>query len=181
MLQENGPKIPEGFRPYLLRAQIESRVAELGTEINRRLNPDQTVVIGVLGGALFFMADLARHLETSYLLDFITLSSYHGGTNSVGKVDLLGDVVSRFEGREAVVIDDIFDTGRTLSFASDHLLKKGCTTVKRCVFLAKEHHRISDECPEFVGFFVPDGFYLGYGLDLGGRYRGLRDIYRKEK
>jgi hypoxanthine phosphoribosyltransferase len=171
--------IPAEFSLFLSKEQIDTRVRDLAARIQRNFDPDNTILVGILGGAVFFISDLARRLPGAVSLDFLSLSSYFGGVKSTGKVSLNLDVSLDYKDRDILVLDDILDTGRTLEFVKKHLSALQCNSVRCAVLLAKEAHSGSKVSAEFVGFTVPQGFYIGYGLDLAGRYRGLENIYYK--
>ncbi|MCZ7585711.1 MAG: phosphoribosyltransferase family protein [Deltaproteobacteria bacterium] len=172
--------LPPEFTLYLPRGRIERRVAEMAAAIEAGFEPERTLLVGILGGAVFFMTELAAHLDPDYTMDFLALSSYGDGETSSGRVRLDKDVQADCEGKTALILDDILDTGRTLAYAVAHLTAKGAARVKGVVLLAKTHDEKTAALVDAVGFSVPEGFYIGYGLDLAGRYRGLRDIYRKD-
>ena len=171
--------IPAEFSLFLSKEQIDTRVRELADWIQHNFDPDKTILVAILGGAICFMSDLARRLPGAVSLDFISLSSYFGGLKSTGKVSLNMDVSLDYKDRDVLVIDDILDTGRTLQFVKKHLQALQCNSVRSAVLLAKEENFGSKIPSEFVGFSVPQGFYIGYGMDLAGRFRGLENIYYK--
>jgi hypoxanthine phosphoribosyltransferase len=171
--------IPEHYRLFLTRERIENRMGELAADLSKIYNPTDTIFVGILGGALFFMADLVRRLEPTYQLDYMSISSYFGTEAPTGKMVINKDVNSDCRGARVLILDDILDSGHTLAFAKKHILEMGAASVDGVVLMAKERHR-ADCMVSHVGFFVPETFYIGYGLDLGGRYRSLRDIYMKE-
>ncbi len=170
---------PQEFSLFLTRDQIHARVREMAVEIGGHLDPARTIIVGVMGGALFFISDLARGLPGACQLDHIYLSSYHGGTKSSGHVKLEKDASLEYIDHDVLIVDDILDTGRTLDFARSHFMRLGSRCVSIAVLLSKQNQIRNTKPADFVGFDVPDAFYIGYGLDLGNRYRGLEDIYAK--
>lgn len=154
---------------------IRARVATLATEIAAAM-PAETLVVAVLKGSFVFVADLIRALTEAGLdteMDFITLASYGTATESSGKVRVVRDITEDVRGRSVLIIDDIFESGRTLAYARALLLERGAAEVRLCTLLDKPHKRVVDLDPDFTGFTVPDQFVVGYGLDYAHRYRGL--------
>lgn len=133
------------------------------------------LIVAVLKGSFIFVADLVRALHAQGLkpeIDFIFLASYRNETSG-GPVEILRDVESDVEGRDVVIVDDILDSGRTLLFAKERLRRKGARTVLSCVLLDKKARRTEVVAADFAGFECPDQFVVGYGMDLGNRYREL--------
>jgi hypoxanthine phosphoribosyltransferase len=158
------------------RQQIAERVAELGTQITRDLNGEQLVMVGVLKGAAPFLADLARALEVDATFDFVATSSYGKGVNSSGVVKLVKDLDAPIEGKNVLVVEDILDTGLTLSYLRKFLLQKHPKTLRIATLLDKPSRRIEKIEADYVGFSIPNLFVIGYGMDYGERYRNLPDI-----
>lgn len=162
-------------------AEIASRVDALATEIAARL-PRDVLVVAVLKGSFVFTADLIRALSrhgVDWPMDFITLSSYGEGTASSGTVRLTRDVNEDVAGRSVLLIDDILESGRTLSFARDLFRQRGASQVWLCALLDKPGRRTSPIEADFAGFKVGDEFVVGYGLDHAHRHRGLPYIGMK--
>lgn len=156
-------------------AEIATRVEEMASELADRLSPD-TLIVSVLKGSFVFSADLIRALNRAgadWAMDFITLSSYGTGTETSGKVRILRDIVDDVHGRDVLVVDDILESGLTLSFAKKHLADLGAQRVFICTLLDKPHKRRTDIAADFIGFEAADEFLVGYGLDWAHRYRGL--------
>lgn len=168
---------PHHIKNRLISAkEIEERVDELVLEIAKKCRSDNLVLIGILRGSFMFLADLVRDLDEHGLhprLDFLTLESYGSGTISSGHVRITKDITVDVRGADVVLIDDILDTGRTLDFASKHLLALGARSVKTCTLLDKPSRRIMPISADFVGFVVDDVFVVGYGLDYDHYYREL--------
>ena len=158
------------------QARIARRVRELANAISRDYEGKDLVVIGILKGAFIFMADLIRHLHIPCTLDFVRLESYGTGTASSGMIELTKDIETEIEGRNVLIVEDILDTGLTLSFLVEKLKKKGPESLKVCVFLDKRERRKVPIEGDYVGFEIPDQFVVGYGLDFGEMYRFLPDI-----
>jgi hypoxanthine phosphoribosyltransferase len=156
----------------LSQAQIQSRVAELAAEI--RLDfPGDLHLVAVLKGAFVFLADLIRHIHGPVSLDFMALSSYASGTTSSGEVRLLKDLDTTLDGRDVVIVEDIVDTGLTLTYLQDILRARNPRTLRTACLLSKPSRRKVDVTVEYVGFPIEDRFVVGYGLDYAGYYRNL--------
>ena len=154
---------------------IAARVDQLASEIAATRLEDP-IVVAVLKGSFIFAADLIRALHRHGLtpeIDFIYLASYDGERTSRGEVKVLRDVESDIRGRNVVIVDDIFDSGRTLVFAKASLAARGATRVLTCVLVDKQVPRAKPIVPDFVGFSCPPVFVVGYGMDLRNRYREL--------
>lgn len=159
-------------------AEIAARIEDMARDIRAAMG-DHTTVVPVLTGSFVFAADLIRALARAgadWPLDFITLSSYGKGSESSGTVRIVRDLVMSIEGRDVLLVDDILDTGRTLSAAREILLERGARSVKLCALLDKPSRRIAPIESDFTGFTVPNEFLVGYGLDHAGRHRGLSYI-----
>jgi hypoxanthine phosphoribosyltransferase len=163
------------IKPLYSAEAIAARVDQLAQDIAaRRL--DDLMVVAVLKGSFIFAADLIRALHRHGLkpeIDFIYLASYDGERVSRGEVRVLREVESDLRGRNVVIIDDIFDSGRTLSFAKELLTEHGAKCVLTCVLVDKQVPRASAITPDFIGFSCPPVFVVGYGMDLHNRYREL--------
>jgi hypoxanthine phosphoribosyltransferase len=167
-------------RILLTQAQIRARVRQLGRSITRHyqrqaLTPEPPIFLGVMNGALFFLADLLRAIDCDTEISCVRLASYVGARSS-NKVQGLDAVDESFRGRHVLVVDDILDTGRTLSALVARLKKLGAAEVKICVLLEKRRKHEVAVKPDWVGFKIADEFVVGYGLDYNGRYRGLKQI-----
>jgi hypoxanthine phosphoribosyltransferase len=165
-------------RILLTQAQIRARVRVLGKSLTRHYRGKQPVFVGVMNGALFFLGDLVRAVDLDEVEIFCVRVASYAGTKSTGTLlglDALGD---SFKGRHVLIVDDILETGRTLSALVARLKKLGAADVKICVLLEK---RGKQEIPvpiraDWVGFKIADHFVVGYGLDYDGRYRALRQV-----
>ncbi len=165
----------QNIRVLFSEEQIAECIAQLAAEIAATM-PRELVVISVLKGSFIFAADLIRALHRSSLepeIDFLKLSSYGENTESSGEMDILFDLSANVAGREVLVVDDILDTGRTLSFVRNLLNEREAATVKACCLLDKAERRVVDVEAEYVGFACPNEFVVGYGLDYAHRYREL--------
>jgi hypoxanthine phosphoribosyltransferase len=155
---------------------LRSRVAELGAEVSADYHGRDLLLIGVLKGAVFFMADLMRHLTIPCEVDFMAISSYGDSTDSSGIVRILKDLDINIEGRDVLVVEDIIDSGLTLSYLMRNLESREPATLEVCALLTKPARRQIDVPVRYVGFEIPDRFVVGYGLDFAERYRNLRYV-----
>jgi hypoxanthine phosphoribosyltransferase len=155
------------------RDELEHRVRELAAEISRDYADRELLLIGVLKGAVFFLADLMRHLEVTCEVDFMAVSSYGASTDSSGVVRILKDLDAPIEGRDVLIVEDIVDSGLTLSYLFRMLRARGPATLEVCALLTKPERREIDLPIRYVGFEIPNRFAIGYGLDYAERYRNL--------
>jgi len=152
--------------------QIQKRVGELALDIRRDF-PDEVHVIAVLKGAFIFLSDLVRRMEGPVSLDFMAVSSYAKGTTSSGEVRLLKDLDMTLDGRNVIIVEDIVDTGITLTYLQDILRARNPRTLRTACLLSKPSRRQVDVKVEYVGFTIEDRFVVGYGLDYAEQYRNL--------
>jgi hypoxanthine phosphoribosyltransferase len=152
---------------------LRNRVAELGEEVSRDYNGRDLLLIGVLKGAVFFMADLMRHLTVPCEIDFMAISSYGASTDSSGVVRILKDLDINIEGREVLVVEDIIDSGLTLSYLMRNLEARQPASLEVCALMTKPERRQIDVPVRYIGFEIPNRFVIGYGLDFAERYRNL--------
>jgi hypoxanthine phosphoribosyltransferase len=155
--------------------QIQRRVAELAAEM-RRDSPEGLHLVAVLKGAFIFLADLVRHLEGPVTLDFIAVSSYAKGTTSSGEVRMLKDLDYALEGKNVIIVEDIVDTGLTLTYLQDILRARGPRSLRTACLLSKPSRRKVEVKVEYIGFTIEDKFVVGYGLDFAESYRNLPHI-----
>jgi hypoxanthine phosphoribosyltransferase len=153
--------------------RLRSRIAELGEEISTDYAGRDLLLIGVLKGAVFFMADLMRQLTVPCEIDFMAISSYGASTDSSGVVRILKDLDINIEGRHVLVVEDIIDSGLTLSYLMRNLEAREPVTLEVCALLTKPERREIDVPVRYVGFEIPNAFVVGYGLDFAERYRNL--------
>ena len=152
---------------------LAARIAELGTEVSADYEGRDLLLIGVLKGAVFFMADLMRHLTVTCEVDFMAISSYGDATDSSGIVRILKDLDISIEGRDVLVVEDIIDSGLTLSYLMRNLESREPASLEVCALLTKPSRREIDVRVRYVGFEIPNKFVVGYGLDFAERYRNL--------
>jgi hypoxanthine phosphoribosyltransferase len=152
---------------------LQRRIAELGEEISADYAGRDLLLIGVLKGAVFFMADLMRGLSIPCEIDFMAISSYGDSTDSSGVVRILKDLDINIEGRDVLVVEDIIDSGLTLSYLMRNLEAREPASLEICALLTKPERREIEVPVRYVGFEIPNRFVIGYGLDFGERYRNL--------
>ncbi len=154
--------------------QIHTRIQELGKQISRDYEGRDLVLVSVLKGSCIFLADLMRVIDLKLAIDFMSVSSYKDGQRSTGDVEILKDLSNSIRGKDVLVVEDIVDTGLTLSRLLDILGSRGANSIKLASFLDKPEPRIKKELSiDYTGFVVPNKFVVGYGLDAAGRYRNL--------
>jgi hypoxanthine phosphoribosyltransferase len=152
---------------------LAARIDELGEQLSADYAGRDLLLVGVLKGAVFFMADLVRRITVPCEIDFMAVSSYGNSTDSSGVVRILKDLDANIEGRHVVIIEDIVDSGLTLSYLVRNLQARGPASLEVCALLTKPERREANiEC-RYVGFEIPNRFAIGYGLDYGERYRSL--------
>jgi hypoxanthine phosphoribosyltransferase len=152
---------------------LSARIAELGAEVCADYQGRDLLLIGVLKGAVFFMADLMRHLTVPCEVDFMAISSYGDSTDSSGIVRILKDLDINIEGRDVLVVEDIIDSGLTLSYLMRNLESREPASLEVCALMTKPARREIDVPVRYIGFEIPNRFVVGYGLDFGERYRNL--------
>lgn len=157
--------------------EIQERVRELGERISADYEGKSPLLVGVLRGAVVVLADLMRSVDLSCEIDFIEVSSYGVGTSSSGVVRIIKDLQENVTGRHVLIVEDIIDTGLTLSYLRRSLLTRGPASLEMFALLSKPSRRQVDLEVKYVGFEVPDVFVVGYGIDYAGAYRNLQDIY----
>ena len=155
---------------------LQRRITELGEEISSDYAGRDLLLVGVLKGAVFFMADLMRALTVPCEIDFMAISSYGAATDSSGVVRILKDLDINIDGRDVLVVEDIIDSGLTLSYLMRNLEAREPASLEICALLTKPDRREIDVPVRYVGFEIPNKFVIGYGLDYAERYRNLPDI-----
>ena len=153
--------------------QIRDRIKELGAQITRDYAGLNPLLIGVLKGACFFLSDLMRAIDTRLSIEFMAISSYGSSTRTSGEVRIMKDLDVPIEGRQILVVEDIVDTGLTLSYLLANLKSRGAASVKLAALLDKFERRQKEVTIDYLGFKIPDEFVVGYGLDFAERYRNL--------
>lgn len=163
--------------PLFTAQEINTAVERLAQEINRDYKNKNPLLLGILKGCFIFMADLVRNLDTAVEVEFVALSSYGGGRKSSGKVNIVRGLHTPLKGRNIIIIEDIIDTGTTLSFFLDYLKSKKPASVKICALFDKSSCRQVEVPIDYLGLSVPDKFIVGYGLDCDEKYRHLPGTY----
>lgn len=171
------PPHPALIDHIVSREQISARVAELGAEISASYAGRSLLLTCVLKGGFIFLADLVRTITVPVAIDFMVISSYGSGTQSSGIVRISKDLDEPIEGRDVIVVEDIIDSGLTLSYLLRNLETRQPASLEVCTLLAKPARLENDVSCRFVGFEIPNQFVVGYGLDAGERFRELPDIW----
>lgn len=153
--------------------EIENIVNILANQIEKDYNNKDFIMVGLLKGSVAFMADLMKKISLDFSIDFMVVSSYGGGTQSTGRVNVLKDISQSVEGREILIVEDIIDSGNTLNFIKKYLTVKGAKSIKLCTLFDKPDRRTADITVDYVGVKIPDVFIVGYGLDYDEKYRNL--------
>ena len=172
---ENDPALAEVL---VTRDQIQTRVEEIGQQITDDYQGRIPLIIGVLKGGVIFTADLARSVELPVELDFMAVSSYGSSTRNSGVVRIIKDLDNDIEGRDVIIVEDIVDSGLTLRYLRKTLLARNPASLEFCSLLVREDQQADlDDLVKYAGFRLPQVWVVGYGLDVGQRYRNLEDIW----
>jgi hypoxanthine phosphoribosyltransferase len=164
------------LRPLLSEEQIQARILELGSQIDKDY-PDGTLfLICILKGAIYFLADLSRAIKRDIFIDFMGISSYGRGKTSSGEVKITRDLDISLEGADVLIVEDIIDSGVTLSYLIKLLTQRRPRSIRVATLLDKPERRLRPVDVAYVGFQIPDEFVVGYGLDYAEKYRHLRDV-----
>lgn len=163
----------EQIKVMIDQETLEERIAALGKQISEDYEGKEILMVCILKGAVMFMTQLAKSITRPVFMDFMVLSSYGNEMISSGSVHIKKDLDENIEGKDVIIVEDIVDTGRTLWFLSDHLLKRGASSVKICTMLDKPSRRVVPVHVDYTGFTIEDEFVVGYGLDYAQRYRNL--------
>ena len=153
--------------------ELEKRVRELAAQITADYQGKEIILISVLRGSFVFMADLCRSIDLDCTVDFMAVSSYGGGTSSTGQVQITKDLSGDISGKHVIVVEDIFDSGNTLSYLLKLLEQRKPASIRLCTLLDKPERRTKPVEVSYSGFAIPDAFVVGYGLDYAEHYRGL--------
>lgn len=159
---------------YLTEEQLEKRIGEIGEEITERYQGQSVYLICILRGSVFFTTELAKRVRLPMTMDFMTVSSYGSGISSSGRVEIRKDIETSIEGENVILVEDIIDSGNTLSRLIPMLRERKPKSLTVCTLLDKPDRREVDDVEvDFTGFVIPDRFVVGYGLDYDQRYRNL--------
>ena len=153
--------------------QIRRRVMELGCQLTADYQGKELFVLGILKGSVVFMSDLIRAIDLPLQIDFIAVSSYGKSTRSSGVVRIIKDLDADIQGKDLLIVEDIVDSGLTLSYLREIFLSRNPASLKICTFLDKPSRRVADVIPDYNGYQIPDEFVVGYGLDYAEKYRNL--------
>ena len=164
------------LRPLLSEAQIHQRISEMGAQIDADYPAGTLYLICILKGACYFLADLSRAIKRDTFIDFMGISSYGRGKTSSGEVKITKDLDISLEGADVLIVEDIIDSGVTLSYLTNLLQQRRPKTVRIATLLDKPERRLRQVDVAYVGFRIPDEFVVGYGLDFAEKYRNLREI-----
>lgn len=160
----------------LTEEQVRLRVAELARQIDSNYADKDPLMVGVLNGAMMVMSDLTRAMKSHCSIDWMAISSYGSGTKSSGVVRILKDLTADINGRDVLIVEDIVDTGLTLSYLVQNLQSRGPASVEVLTMFRKPDAMTAEVAVKYVGFDIPNEFVVGYGLDYAGRYRNLTDV-----
>ena len=164
------------LKVLISREQIDARVAELGRQITNDFAGQSLVLVGVLKGAAIFLSDLSRQIKLDATFDFISVSSYGKEKQNSGEVKLLKDVDESLEGKNVIIVEDILDTGLTMSYLKKVILARRPKAFRIAALLDKKCRRLQPIYADYSGFEIPDEFVVGYGMDYAEQYRNLADI-----
>ncbi len=163
----------EKIRTLLTEEEVDKRIKELGQKISEDYKGEEVHLISILKGGVFITCELAKRITVPVSLDFMSVSSYQG-TTSTGVVKIIKDLDQPIQGKNVIVVEDIIDTGRTLSYLFKYLENRGPKSIKLCTLLDKPDRRVVDDVTvDYTGFVIPDEFVVGYGLDYDQKYRNL--------
>lgn len=163
----------ENFEVMISQEELEKRIKEMAEELDREYEGKTVHLVGILKGSVMFMSELAKNMKSDVTMDFISVSSYGDGTSSSGIVRLNKDLDESIEGKHVVIVEDIVDSGRTLSYVRRLFEDKGPASLKIITLLDKPDRRVVDCKVEMSGFVIPDKYIIGYGLDYAQKYRNL--------
>ena len=163
----------EKVRVLISEEEVEKRICEMGKEISEYYKGEEVHLVSVLKGGVFFTCQLAKRLSVPVSMDFMSVSSYGNHTKSSGVVKVVKDLDEAIEGKHVLVVEDIVDSGRTLSYLLENLKSRKPKSLRLCTLLDKPERRVTDVHVDYTGFEIPDKFVVGYGLDYMQHYRNL--------
>ena len=163
----------ESIRVLIPEEQVEEKIKEMAEQISGDIGDEPITLLWILKGSVFFSCELAKHIKGPVLLDFMSVSSYGDDTKSSGVVKIIKDLDEPLEGKNVLVVEDIIDSGRTLSYLLENLQARKPKSLKLCTLLDKPERRVVDVNVDYTGFQIPDEFVVGFGLDYAQRYRNL--------
>lgn len=163
----------EQIHVMISEEEVNARIAEIAAQINEDYKGEEIVAIGILRGGVYFCTELTKRITVPVILDFMEASSYGAATSSSGQVNITKDLIEDIAGRHVIVVEDIIDTGRTLSLLLDNLRARKPRSLKLCTLLDKPERRIVQVPVDYNGFVIPNKFVIGYGMDYAQKYRNL--------
>lgn len=163
----------ERLSVLLSEAEVDKRIQEIGNQISKDYQGKEVHLVGVLRGASFFLCELAKRITVPVTIDFMSVSSYGTGTVSSGQIKIKKDLDDPIDGKHVIIVEDIIDSGRTLSCLGPLLKERGAGTLRMCTLLDKPERREVGVFVDYTGFQIPDKFVVGYGLDYAQKYRNL--------
>ena len=161
------------IRVMIPEEEVDAKIREIAAQITKDYAGKEVHLVCILKGSIFFTCELAKRIDLPVTLDFMSVSSYGDGTESTGRIKMVKDLDENIEGKDVIVIEDIIDTGRTLSHLMEVLKVRKPATLKLCTLLDKPSRRVVDVKVDYTGFKIPDEFVVGYGLDFAQKYRNL--------
>ncbi len=163
----------ETIRELISEADVDAKIRQLGRQISEDYAGESVFLLCILKGGVFFTTELAKRITIPVSLDFMSVSSYGAQTESSGVVRIVKDLDTSIEGKNVLVVEDIIDTGRTLSYLLDNLKQRNPRSLKLCALLDKPERRVAEVAVDYMGFQIPDEFVVGYGMDYDQKYRNL--------
>ena len=163
----------EKIRVMISEEEVDAKIRELGEKISEKFAGEEVHLICILKGSVFFVCELAKRITLPVTIDFMQVSSYGAETKSSGVVRLSKDLDEPLQGKNVIIVEDIIDSGRTLSYLLEILAKRGPKSMKLCTLLDKPDRRVREVKVDYTGFVIPDEFIAGYGLDYAQKYRNL--------
>lgn len=163
----------EQIRVMFSEEQVDARIAQLAAQISSDFEGEEIIAVGILRGGVYFCTELTKRITVPVIIDFIEASSYGAGTVSSGQVNITKDLIEDIEGKNVLIIEDIIDTGRTLSRLLENLKNRNPKTLRLCTLLDKPERRIMEVPVDYNGFQISDQFVVGYGMDYAQKYRNL--------
>ncbi len=163
----------ETISVMMSQEKVENRIQELADQINKDYEGKTIHMVGILKGSVMFMAELAKRVHGKVIMDFMSVSSYGDGTESSGKIIIKKELDIPPDGLDVLVVEDIIDSGRTLSYLLEYFKEHGANSIRLCTLLDKPDRRVVDVAVDYTGFQIPDEFVVGYGLDYAQKYRNL--------
>lgn len=163
----------KAIHEYLSEEKVTKRIAEMGAQISAEYGDEPVCLICILKGSVFFTVELAKRITSPVELEFMCVSSYGSDTKSSGVVKIVKDLDVSIEGKNVIVIEDIIDSGRTLSYLLENLKTRNPKSLKLCTLLDKPERRVVEVKVDYIGFEIPDEFVVGFGLDYDQQYRNL--------